>query len=58
MARKTSTREFKLQAVRMITDRGLSVSKVARKLGVGVNCLRSWRSAPVRRQAVLRFSDN
>ena len=45
MARKTYTREFKLQAVRMITDQGLSVSEVARRLGVGVNCLRNWRNA-------------
>lgn len=45
MARKTYTREFKLQAVRMITDQGLSVSEVARKLGVGANCLRNWRNA-------------
>ena len=45
MARKTYTREFKLQAIRMITDQGLSVAEVARKLGVGVNCLRNWRNA-------------
>jgi transposase len=45
MARKTYTREFKLQAVRMMTERGLSVSEVARRLGVGENCLRVWRAA-------------
>ena len=45
MARKTYTREFKLQAVRMITDQGLSVSEAARRLGVGINCLRNWRNA-------------
>ena len=45
MARKTYTREFKLQAVRMLTDRGLSVAEVARQLGVGENCLRNWRAA-------------
>ena len=37
MARKTYTREFKLQAVRMMTDQGLSVAEVARRLGVGEN---------------------
>jgi transposase len=45
MARKTYTREFKLQAVRMMTDQGLSVAEVARRLGVGENCLRLWRQA-------------
>ena len=34
MARKTYTREFKLQALKMITDQGLSVAEVARRLGV------------------------
>jgi transposase len=45
MPRKTYTREFKLQAVRMLTDQGLSVAEVARRLGVGENCLRNWRTA-------------
>ena len=49
MARKTYTREFKLQAVRMLTDRGLSVAEVARQLGVGENCLRNWRAAAQQR---------
>ncbi len=45
MARKTYTREFKLQALRLLTDQGLSVAEVARQLGVGENCLRLWRAA-------------
>ncbi|MFO0843548.1 MAG: transposase [Gemmataceae bacterium] len=45
MARKTYTREFQLQAVRMLTDQGTSVAEVARRLGVGENCLRNWRAA-------------
>ena len=45
MARKTYTREFKLQAVRMMTEQNLSVSEVARRLGVTEGCLRSWRDA-------------
>ena len=45
MARKTYTREFKLQAVRMLTDQGLSVAEVSRLLGVGQNCLRTWLQA-------------
>lgn len=43
MARKTYTREFKLHAVRMMTDQGLSVAEVARRLGVTEGCLRTWR---------------
>ena len=45
MARKTYTREFKLQALQMIADQGLSVAEVARRVGVGENCLRNWRKA-------------
>jgi transposase len=45
MPRKTYTREFKLQALRMLTDQGLSVAEVARRLDVGENCLRNWRQA-------------
>jgi transposase len=45
MARKTYTREFKIQAVRMMTAEGLSVAEVSRRLGVGQDCLRSWRDA-------------
>lgn len=45
MARKTYTAEFKLQAVKMITDQALSVAEVARRLGVTEGCLRAWREA-------------
>jgi transposase len=45
MARKTYTREFKLQAMRLLTEKGLSVAEAARQLGVGENCLRCWRAA-------------
>jgi transposase len=43
--RSTYTAEFKLQAVRMITDQKLSVAEVARRLDVGGNLLRIWRAA-------------
>jgi transposase-like protein len=43
MPRKTYTREFKLQALRMMTDQGLSVAEVARRLGVTEGSLRAWR---------------
>jgi transposase len=44
VARKTYTREFKRQAVRLMADQGLAVAEVARRLGVGENCLRAWRA--------------
>ena len=45
MPRKTYTREFKLQALKMLTDQGLSVAEVARRLGVTEGCLRAWKTA-------------
>ena len=45
MPRKTYTREFKLQAIRMMTDQGLSVAEVSRRLGVTEGCLRTWKKA-------------
>ena len=45
MPRKTYTREFKLQALKMMTDQGLSVAEVARRLGVRDNLLRNWKKA-------------
>jgi len=43
--RSTYTAEFELQAVRMITDQKLAVAKVARRLDVGENLLRTWKKA-------------
>jgi transposase len=54
MARKTYTREYKRQALRMMADQGLSVAEVARRLGVGENCLRNWRRA-AREQGAAAF---
>ena len=45
MARKTYTREFKLQALRMVTDQGLSVAEAARRLGIRENLIRNWKRA-------------
>ena len=57
MARKTYTREFKLQALRMVADQGLSVAEVARRLGVGENCLRTWRKS-AREHGAAAFPSN
>ena len=43
--RKTYTAEFKLNAVRMVTDQKLSVAEAARRLDVGENLLRTWKKA-------------
>lgn len=43
--RSTYTAEFKLSAVKMITDQKLSVAEAARRLDVGENLLREWRKA-------------
>jgi len=42
MGKRTFTREFKLEAVRMVKERGLGKSQVARDIGVHVNVLKSW----------------
>jgi transposase len=43
--RTTYTAEFKLAAVRLITDQKLAVAEVARRLDVGENLLRQWKAA-------------
>jgi transposase len=43
--RTTYTVEYKLAAVKMITDQKLSVAEVARRLDVGENLLRAWKKA-------------
>ena len=44
-SRKVYTPEFKLQAVKMITEQKLSVAEVARRLGVTENRLHDWKKA-------------
>jgi transposase len=51
MARKFYTPEFKLQAVKMITEQKLSVAEVARRLGVTENLLHSWKKAVLKKGA-------
>src|SRR5215213_5915149 len=43
--RSTYAAQFKLQAVKMITDQKLSVAEAARRLDVGENLLRTWKKA-------------
>jgi len=46
--RKSYTAEFKLQAVRMVTDQHLAVAEVARRLGVTEGRLHDWLEANAR----------
>lgn len=41
--RRKYTREFKIEALRLISDEGLSFAKVARDLGVNETMLYRWR---------------
>ena len=43
--RKVYAAEFKLQAVKLITEQKLSVAEAARRLGVTENLLHSWKKA-------------
>ncbi len=40
--RRAFTREFKLEAVRLVRDRGVSAAQASRDLGVHANMLRKW----------------
>jgi len=42
MGRRQFTKEFKVEAVRLIRDRGVSVAQASRDLDVHENLLRKW----------------
>jgi transposase len=44
-ARRTYTREFKVEAVKLVTEQGRSVAEAARGLGIRENLLRNWKRA-------------
>jgi transposase len=41
--RRQFTSEFKLEAVRLVTEEGRAVNQVARELGIRPNQLRAWK---------------
>lgn len=41
---KRYTEEFKIEAVKQVTDRGYSVQEVAERLGITTKSLYNWRS--------------
>lgn len=40
--RRRFSREFKVEAVRLVRERGVTVAQAARDLGIHVNVLRTW----------------
>jgi len=42
MTRRKFSREFKIEAVRLVTDRGVTVAQAARDLDVAESVLRRW----------------
>jgi transposase len=45
--RRAFTREFKAEAVKLVTEQGRSFVEAARDLGIGESTLRSWKQAIV-----------
>src|SRR5262245_49205271 len=43
--RRSYSSEFKVEAVKLITEKGYSVAEAARSLDVGETLLRSWKAA-------------
>jgi len=43
--RRTYTSEFKVEAVKLVTEQGRSVAEAARSLGISENLLRSWKAS-------------
>ena len=43
--RRSYTSEFKVEAVKLVTEKGYSVTEAARSLGIGENLLRNWKLA-------------
>jgi len=43
--RRTYTREFKAEAVKLVTEQGRSIGEAARSLGIRENLLRNWKRA-------------
>lgn len=42
MGRRSYSREFKVEAVRLVRDRGVSVAQASQDLGVHENVIRKW----------------
>ncbi len=56
-SRRKYTREFKLEAVKLVVEQGRTVSDVAESLGVNRSLLQRWKSQVVA-EGVLAFPGN
>jgi transposase len=45
MGRRIFTREYKLEAARLVAERGVSMAKASRDLGVHISSIRDWVEA-------------
>lgn len=54
MARPHFTDEFKINAVKQITERGYSVAEVSKRLGVSTHSLYQWRKPFSKPAAVIQ----
>ena len=43
--RRRHSREFKIEAVKLVTEKGYSIAEAARSLDIGQTLLRSWKIA-------------
>jgi len=43
--RRTYAPEFKIEAVKLVTEQGYSVAEAARSLGISENLIRNWKQA-------------
>ena len=43
--RRIYTPEFKVEAVKLVTEQGYSVAEAARSLGISENLIRNWKQA-------------
>lgn len=55
---KRYTDEFKIEAVKQITERGYSVQEVAERLGISTKSLYHWRSQLSDNKTVSQSSDD
>lgn len=55
---KRYTEEFKIEAVKQITERGYSVQEVAERLGISTKSLYHWRSQLGGNKTIRQSSDD
>jgi transposase len=53
MSRRKFSREFKIEAVKLIRERGVSVAQAGRDLGIHENVLRNWEGVRLRSRSGL-----